>query len=143
MDRSQELKDPYVELNLQPMCLWGLNHDLAKLNRHVNDTVQPLTALTDFIFPSVDRTAPMCENVPMGPVGQVEVGMAAGTQVSWEEPTCNDISQTATVTDRTFLPGSSFPVGQTEVIYTCTDASGNSEMCVFSVTVFEGNSFIL
>ncbi|XP_071829258.1 uncharacterized protein [Apostichopus japonicus] len=86
---------------------------------------------------AVNRTAPMCENVPMGPIGQVEVGMAAGTQVSWEEPTCNDISQTATVTDRTFLPGSFFLVGQTEVIYTCTDASGNSEMCVFSVTVFE------
>ncbi|KAJ8041828.1 Hyalin [Holothuria leucospilota] len=82
----------------------------------------------------VDRTAPMCVNIPTGVFGTVELG-TPGTLVTWTELTCNDISGTAEVTSRSHTPNSFFPVGSTDVTYICTDASGNSESCVFSVTV--------
>ena len=79
----------------------------------------------------------MCVDIPMGVSEFVELGVSR-ISVSWTEPTCSDISGTAIVTARTQTPGSVFAVGMTGVTYTCTDASGNSEMCVFTVAVIAG-----
>ncbi|XP_071824175.1 uncharacterized protein [Apostichopus japonicus] len=84
----------------------------------------------------VDNTAPQCVGVPAGASAEVELGMNTQT-VTWIEPTCIDASGTAVLTS-TSSPGSSFPVGVTPVIYTCTDGSGNVGTCSsFDVVVVE------
>lgn len=86
---------------------------------------------------TVDNTAPQCVGVPAGASAEVELGMNTQT-VTWIEPTCIDASGTAVLTS-TSSPGSSFPVGVTPVIYTCTDGSGNVGTCSsFDVVVVEG-----
>ena len=91
-----------------------------------------------FTFPyTVDRTAPMCVNIPTGVLEIVELG-SPGTMVSWTELSCSDLSGTAQISSRSHTPDSFFVVGSTDVTYICTDESGNSESCVFSVTVVAG-----
>ena len=79
----------------------------------------------------------MCVNIPAGVSGTVELG-TPGTQVSWTELTCSDLSGTAEVISRSHTPNSFFTLGTTDVTYICTDASGNTESCVFTVTVIAG-----
>lgn len=86
----------------------------------------------------MDTTAPSCVNLPNGVVERVELGQQ-GTDVTWTEPTCSDASGVASVLMRSHVPSSFFPVGMTTVTYTCTDGSGNIEMCSFTVVVIEGN----
>lgn len=87
---------------------------------------------------TVDTTPPTCANVPQGVLEVVELGVT-GTLVDWVELTCEDQSGTAFVTERTHNPSSFFEVGMTTVTYTCTDTSGNSQLCPFLVTVITGN----
>jgi hypothetical protein len=54
--------------------------------------------------------------------------------VNWTAPSATDNSGSVTLTSN-FEPGSIFPVGITQVIYTATDASGNLSTCSFKVTV--------
>lgn len=56
---------------------------------------------------------------------------------TWTPPTAADnCSGTVTITSN-YSPGATFPVGNTTVIYTATDASGNSTTCSFIVTVID------
>lgn len=77
-------------------------------------------------------------NLPTGVAELVELGVP-GAIVNWQEPTCDDLSGTATVTMRSNAPFSFFSVGMTVVTYTCTDQAMNSGMCSFTVTVTAGN----
>lgn len=88
---------------------------------------------------TVDRSAPMCVDVPTGVSATVAQGLP-GSEVSWTEPTCVDFSGTARVTSRSHFPNSFFPVGSTDVTYICSDDSGNTESCVFTVTVVPGET---
>ncbi|PIK47326.1 putative hyalin, partial [Apostichopus japonicus] len=83
----------------------------------------------------VDTTPPECVNLPAFVSESTELGNP-GRRVTWIEPTCQDISNVASVTARSNLPGSFFLVGDTVVTYTCTDGSGNSDTCSFPVQVF-------
>ena len=56
------------------------------------------------------------------------------SNVSWEEPIAADNSGVQTL-NSSHDPGSSFPVGVTEVTYTSTDPSGNKETQTFFITV--------
>ncbi|MFC3414448.1 HYR domain-containing protein [Algoriphagus hitonicola] len=56
--------------------------------------------------------------------------------VNWTAPTATDNSGSVTLTNN-FEPGSVFPVGITEVIYTAKDAAGNQVTCRFNVTVLD------
>ena len=82
----------------------------------------------------------MCVNIPSGVLDTVELGTPV-TEVSWTELTCIDSSGTAEVTSRSHTPNSFFTVGSTDVTYICTDASGNTESCVFPVTVIASKDF--
>ena len=54
--------------------------------------------------------------------------------IIWTPPTFTDnCTNNMTVTSN-FSPGSNFPVGSTTVVYTATDAAGNSTTCSFVVT---------
>ncbi|XP_071814131.1 uncharacterized protein [Apostichopus japonicus] len=83
---------------------------------------------------TVDTTPPECVNLPAFVSESTELGNP-GRSVTWIEPTCQDISNVASVTARSNLPGSFFLVGDTVVTYTCTDGSGNSATCSFPVQV--------
>jgi hypothetical protein len=54
--------------------------------------------------------------------------------VNWTAPSATDNSGSVTLTSN-FEPGSIFPVGITQVIYTATDVAGNQSICSFKVTV--------
>ena len=53
---------------------------------------------------------------------------------NWTSPSTTDNSGSVTLTSN-FEPGSIFPVGITQVIYTATDVAGNQSICSFNVTV--------
>ena len=59
-----------------------------------------------------------------------------GAVVTWTAPVGTD-NCTGAVTTSTHNPGDSFIVGTTTVTYTVTDASGNTAMCSFDVTVVD------
>ncbi|KAJ8039919.1 Hyalin [Holothuria leucospilota] len=90
------------------------------------------------VFPvtviAIDTTPPQCVNLPNEISKTVKLG-TPGIEISWIEPTCSDISGTASITTRSHTPPSFFSVGMATVSYTCTDLSGNSETCTFPVTV--------
>jgi len=58
--------------------------------------------------------------------------------VTWDEPEFTIECGTLTV-DKSHEPGSSFPVGTTNVQYTASDGLGNTESCSFTVTVQPGS----
>ena len=61
-------------------------------------------------------------------------GQATAT-VTWTPATATDNSGDTPTLAVTHNPGDSFPIGTTLVTYTFTDASSNSAVCTFSVTV--------
>ena len=60
--------------------------------------------------------------------------------VVWIEPTATDNSGLEPERMQTHLPGESFPVGTTNVMYLFQDEAGNQAICAFDVT---GNNFCL
>ena len=58
--------------------------------------------------------------------------------VTWIEPTAVDNSGGQPTVIRSHQPGSTFPVGTTQVTYTFRDAVGNEATCSFEIT---GNFF--
>lgn len=57
------------------------------------------------------------------------------TAVIWEVPQFSDNSASRLTVNSSHSPGSMFPVGETLVQYTATDAAGNSRTCNLTVTV--------
>lgn len=58
---------------------------------------------------------------------------SCSANASWSAPIVTDCS--AFELTSTHLPGSEFPIGSTQVIYTATDAKGNKSACTFHVIV--------
>lgn len=88
-----------------------------------------------FLF--ADVTPPVImncrENDPV--VVSVPIGTSQ-TVVNFVAPTATDNSGQATLIDQTGgTPGSLFPLGENEITYTFSDASGNSAVCTFLVIV--------
>ena len=83
----------------------------------------------------VDRTPPVC--LPVQDASATTPLGSPGTTVTFQEPTANDNSGTATLRSRTHSPGQFFPVGPTEVCYTFADPSGNTVDCCLDVNVIE------
>ncbi|XP_063042299.1 sushi, von Willebrand factor type A, EGF and pentraxin domain-containing protein 1 isoform X3 [Engraulis encrasicolus] len=57
------------------------------------------------------------------------------TAVVWEVPQFSDNSGRPLNISSTHLPGALFPDGETSVLYTATDASGNNHTCELTITV--------
>ncbi|XP_072169503.1 uncharacterized protein [Diadema setosum] len=87
------------------------------------------------IQPHVD-TIPPTLVCPNSITDTTFLGNTAGITVTWVEPTVTDISNNVVVTSN-FASGDTFPVGNTVVTYTATDASSNSAQCSFTVTIME------
>jgi hypothetical protein len=98
------------------------------------------TASCSFYVTLTDNTSPTIANCPVF----IEVSTGAGnttcTQTAtWTPPTAKDncTPDASLVWIVSHAPGSSFPVGNTTVTYTVTDASGNSATCSFNVKVID------
>ncbi|MEM7185977.1 MAG: HYR domain-containing protein, partial [Bacteroidota bacterium] len=86
---------------------------------------------------SFDVTVNDTEDPAITCPGNITVGNDAGScdaVVTWTAPVGTD-NCPGPVTTSTHNPGDTFPVGTTTVTYTVTDASGNTAMCSFDVTV--------
>lgn len=75
--------------------------------------------------PVIDR----CRSPPTVPATDTE------TAVVWEVPQFSDNSGGRLTVTSSHSPGSLFPVGETLVQYTATDAAGNSRTCNLTITV--------
>ncbi len=58
----------------------------------------------------------------------------SGENVTWTAPTATDACSASPIVG-THTPGDFFPLGSTTVIYTASDASGNSSQCSFTITI--------
>ncbi len=85
-----------------------------------------------------DETSPVISNCPSN-INRT-VGANCEAVVSWQPPSATDNCGQVS-TESNFNPGNSFSVGTTEVIYTFTDSTGNSSICIFEVIV-EGDNGI-
>ncbi|XP_072169502.1 hyalin-like [Diadema setosum] len=84
----------------------------------------------------VDSIAPVFTFCPTNI--QINVGpLVAGQIATWQQPTATDNSGIApTISAPNFPSGSFFATGSsTTIMYTATDAYGNSQQCTFTVTV--------
>ncbi|MCB0488432.1 MAG: HYR domain-containing protein [Cyclobacteriaceae bacterium] len=79
-----------------------------------------------------DQEAPKFVSCPADVVVSAEAGCE--TVASWTVPTATDNCSLSNVTSN-FTPGSNFPIGTTEVIYTASDVAGNTSRCSFLVVV--------
>ncbi len=82
----------------------------------------------------IDDQDPVIDDCP----ADIEITGDAATcsaVVTWIPPTGHDNCGEDVVSTSTHSPGDSFPAGTTTVVYTFTDAAGNTSTCDFDVTV--------
>ncbi len=81
---------------------------------------------------SIDSTGPVISDCPQPVTETVPLGVVSGI-VTRVEPTATDNTGTAPTLFKSHEPGSSFPVGNTQVTYIFTDGARNDATCSFSV----------
>ncbi|XP_071819452.1 uncharacterized protein [Apostichopus japonicus] len=81
-----------------------------------------------------DTLPPTLQSCPTDLSAITELG-TSGTVVVWTEPIATDISGVANLVFQSHQSGNLFVVGETDVIYTFADNTGNSVDCEFTVTV--------
>ncbi len=81
---------------------------------------------------SPDLTPPVISGCPTSII-QTTTGSSA--TASWAAPTATDNCTATPTLSSNYNPGASFQLGTTNVIYTATDAAGNTANCTFNVTV--------
>ncbi|XP_072037686.1 uncharacterized protein [Amphiura filiformis] len=83
---------------------------------------------------AVDTTSPRIFGCPDDITVTATPGLYSAI-IRWQEPTAIDNSGEQVTMTRTHYPGNQFPLGNTNVVYTFTDSSGNEAACSFDVTV--------
>ena len=89
-----------------------------------------MTCLSSF---TIDNERPVISGCPSLLPVNTDNGLASWN-ANWTEPTASDNSGAQTLTSD-YYPGYPLPIGSTTVTYTSTDVIGNSETCMFVVTV--------
>ncbi len=89
-----------------------------------------------FTVTLVDIENPVIENLPSNSIEDSDNGVC-GASISWVEPSVSDHSCTGASISQTsgLANGSIFPIGTSTVIYTATDAAGNTSVDSFTVQV--------
>ena len=82
-----------------------------------------------------DNTNPVVSDCPSGPITANSTAGSCGTPVTWTPPTATDDCGSVTITSNGYNPGDEFLPGTTTIIYTATDAAGNTDTCSFDVIV--------
>ncbi len=90
---------------------------------------------------AADTTPPLFLNIP--PDFNVEATSAAGAIVNFTPPTANDAVDGAVAVTSSPASGSQFPLGNTTITYTATDAAGNTATATTVVTVQDTTSPIV
>jgi len=96
------------------------------------------TATASFTVTVSDNQSPVISGVP----ANISVPAAAGTcsaTVSWTAPTASDNGVLVSFLSN-HLPGDSFPVGTTTVLYTAIDDASNVTTASFSITVVDAQA---
>lgn len=113
-------------------------------NTYGSFTVVALTSLTGGTMccppPITDTTPPVITGCPAN-INQ-STGAACNAVVTWTAPTATDNCTLSSLTP-THAPGSTFPIGSTNVVYTATDSYGNTSTCSFNVTVTDNTSPVI
>ncbi|WP_439516378.1 HYR domain-containing protein [Sediminibacterium sp.] len=91
------------------------------------------TSTCSFDVVVTDVQKPVISNLPTN-ISVSNDASVCGAKVNWTAPTATDNCPGVTISS-THAPGSLFPVGNTTVTYTATDASGNQVSGSFTVTV--------
>jgi flavin reductase (DIM6/NTAB) family NADH-FMN oxidoreductase RutF len=99
------------------------------------------TATCSFTVTVIDNEFPVITGCPSNQSANTAPGTCAAN-VTWTAPTASDNCPGVTLT-ATHSPGSSFPKGVTTVVYTATDAAGNSVTCSFNVTVTDNQAPVI
>jgi hypothetical protein len=86
-----------------------------------------------FTVTVADSTKPVLTNCPTLPIIEVLPVDSCTVTLNWTPPTMTDNCGAVTLTSN-LSPGV-FPTGDTIVVYTATDASGNTVSCFFNVSV--------
>lgn len=93
------------------------------------------TATCSFTVTVTDNENPVIAGCPASISVSTDPGMCTAT-VSWTNPTATDNCAGVTLVQTAGPPsGSAFPTGITNIVYTATDAEGNSSTCSFNVAV--------
>ena len=77
-------------------------------------------------------TPPVIIDCPQSVMETISLGSSSGI-VTWTEPTAVDNAGGETIVLRSHEPGTSFPVGTTQVSYLFRDQNGNEATCSFAV----------
>ncbi|PHP64769.1 hypothetical protein CSC94_22470, partial [Zhengella mangrovi] len=96
------------------------------------------TATGSFTVTVTDGENPVLSGLPTDITQPTDAGLATAV-VTWTEPTASDNAPGVTLTS-THNPGDAFPIGETTVTYTATDAAGNTATGSFKVTVTDGEA---
>ncbi len=114
----------------------GLSFDLGTTT--ITYTATGTNGQTDqcsFTVTVVDNESPVFGVCP-GNIQLNSVNASCGSLVNWTPPAASDNCGTVTLVG-SHQPGGFFPVGNTTVTYTATDAEGNTASCSFVVTVLD------
>ncbi|MBT1698108.1 HYR domain-containing protein [Fulvivirgaceae bacterium PWU4] len=93
------------------------------------------TSTCSFKVTVVDDTAPVFTGCPTDMTVSADASCQA--VVTWSAPTATDNCPGTVNVTSTHASGNTFPLGETTVTYTATDAKGNSSTCSFKVTVVD------
>ncbi|MCC5968379.1 MAG: HYR domain-containing protein [Pararhodobacter sp.] len=101
-------------------------------------------ATASFTVTVSDDEAPVFADVPANITTSTDAGEDTAT-VTWTSPTATDNVDGAVTPVRTDGPesGSAFPLGDTTITYTATDAAGNAATASFTVTVTDDEAPVL
>ncbi|MCI4670623.1 MAG: HYR domain-containing protein, partial [Bacteroidia bacterium] len=102
-------------------------------DQYGNTSVQTVT--TDASSVTVDTEAPVLVNCPANIAQNNDLGIC-GAAITWTAPTATDNLPGVSVAQTAGDPsGSTFPVGNSQITYTATDAAGNTSSCSFDIDI--------
>ena len=100
------------------------------------------TSTCSFDVVVADNTAPVISGCP-GPINVNTTAGCTGTAI-WTEPTFTDNCSGGSIVRTTGPPpGGTFPIGTTHMVYTATDAAGNTSTCSFDVVVADNTTPVI
>ena len=84
-------------------------------------------------FMKTDNENPSISGLPSNIIQSTDEGVATAL-VTWTEPAASDNSGSVTLTSD-YSSGDTFPIGDTAVVYTATDAASNQILDMFLITI--------
>ncbi|HLP11508.1 MAG TPA: HYR domain-containing protein [Flavobacteriales bacterium] len=107
------------------------------------NNVSGLSSTCSFTVTVTDNELPVINNCPSTITVNTSAGLCSAV-VTWVAPTASDNCPGATITQTSGLPsGSVFPKGTTNIVYTATDAAGNTTTCSFTVSVIDNQNPVI